>query len=207
LENQGVVLVECWQHARSKFNDALKALKPADRPNATANIGLEYCNKLFELERKFDELNLSHEQRKQHRKLESKSVTDAFFAWVESVLPSILPKTHLGRAITYAYNQKKWLLNFLKDGRLEISNNRAERSIRPFTVGRKNWLFSYCVKGANASAVIYSLIETAHANGLVPFMYLDYLLRTLPNIPVARYEECLPWYPAVQKICKVPKLR
>jgi transposase len=205
LEKHGVILVECWQHARSKFNDALKALKPADRPNATANTGLAYCNKLFELERKFDEEELSHEQRKQRRELESKPVADVFFAWAESLLPNIIPKSKFGQAIIYAVNQKKWLMNFLLDGRLELSNNRAERSIRPFTIGRKNWLFSYCVKGANASAVIYSLIESAHANGLVPFMYLDYLLRTLPNIPVKRYEECLPWNPVVQKICKIPE--
>jgi hypothetical protein len=120
------------------------------------------------------------------------------------MLPNILPKTLFGKAITYAVNQKKWLNHFLLDGRLELSNNRAERSIRPFTIGRKNWLFSFSVKGAQSSSVMYSIIETAQANGLVPFMYLEYLLRTLPNIPLERYEECLPWQPQVREICKIP---
>lgn len=204
LENRGVTLVECWQHARSKFNDALKVLKTSERANSIAYIGFQYCNKLFELERKFDEDKLTHEQRKQRRLLESKPVADEFFAWAESILPNVLPKSLLGKAVTYAVNQKKWLNNFLLDGRLELSNNRAERSIRPFTIGRKNWLFSFSVKGAESSSMMYSIIETAQANGLVPFLYLEYLLRTLPNIPVERYCECLPWCPEVQEICKIP---
>jgi hypothetical protein len=85
-----------------------------------------------------------------------------------------------------------------------LSNNRAERTLRPFTVGRKNWLFSYCARGAKASAIVYSIIETAQANGLVPFMYLNYLFETLPNIPKNQFNECLPWNPAVQEICRIP---
>jgi hypothetical protein len=96
-------------------------------------------------------------------------------------------------------------MNFLLDGRLELSNNRAERSIRPFTVGRKNWLFSYCARGAKASAIVYSIIETAQANGLVPFMYLNYLFQTLPNISVEQFADCLPWNQTVQVICGIPK--
>jgi len=99
------------------------------------------------------------------------------------------------------------LLNFLLDGRLEVSNNRAERSIRPFTVGRKNWLFSYSAKGAKASAAAYSIVETAQANGLVPFMYLQYLFETLPNIPRDQLHGCLPWKPIVQEICRIPKMK
>ena len=95
-------------------------------------------------------------------------------------------------------------MNFLLDGRLEISNNRAENSIRPFTVGRKNWLFSYSPKGAQASAVAYSIVETAQANGLVPFMYLNYLLEKLPNITTDNLSDCLPWHPDVQEVCKIP---
>jgi len=204
LEDQGVILVECWVHARRKFDEALKALRKDERANAAANIGLTYCNKLFELERKFDELNLSPEERAGRREVESRPIAEAFFAWAESMLPQTLPKSKLGQAVGYAVNQKPWLMNFLLDGRLELSNNRAERSIRPFTVGRKNWLFSYCARGAKASAIAYSIIETAQANGLVPFMYLNYLFQTLPNIPVEQFHECLPWSPAVQECCKIP---
>jgi hypothetical protein len=205
LEDQGVTIVECWGHARRKFFDALKALKKDDRANAAANIGLEYCDKLFALERKFDELELNYDERARRRETQSKPVAEAFFKWAESMLPKILPKSKLGQAVIYAVNQRPWLMNFLLDGRLELSNNRAERTIRPFTVGRKNWLFSYCVRGAKASAIAYSIIETAQANGLVPFMYLSYLFQTLPNIPKDQFSSCLPWDSVVQEICRVPK--
>ena len=207
LEKQGVTLVECWAHARRKFHEALKSLKKDERANAAANIGLEHCNQLFKLERDFDEQELSYKERAKQRLIESKPVAEAFFVWAESMLPEILPKSKLGTAITYAVNQKTWLMNFLLDGRLELSNNRAERTIRPFTVGRKNWLFSYCSKGAKASAIVYSIIETAQANGLVPFMYLRYLFQTLPNIPAEYFSDCLPWNPVVREICKIPEFK
>ena len=86
------------------------------------------------------------------------------------------------------------------DGRLELSNNRAERSVRPFAIGRKNWLFSNTPLGAKISAVIYSLVETAKTNGLNPAIYLEYLLTALPRGSLPG--DCLPWLPAVQAICK-----
>jgi len=204
LENQGVTLIECWAHTRRKFNDALKVLKKEERIGTYSNIGLEYCNKLFELERKFDEMKLTHEERVKQRELQSKHVAEEFFAWAEDTLPKAMPKSKLADALGYAVNQKKWLMNFLLDGRLELSNNRAERTIRPFTVGRKNWLFAFCERGAEASAVVYSIIETAQANGLVPFMYLNYLFEKLPNISKENFADCLPWNPAVQEVCKIP---
>ena len=202
LEKQGVTLVECWAHMRRKFHEAIHALKKDDRKNAVANIGLEYCNQLFKLERDYDEQEIGYEERARRRNLESKPVAEAFFAWAESVQAQ--PKSHLGQAITYALNQRPWLMNFLLDGRLELSNNRAERSIRPFTVGRKNWLFSYCARGAKASAMVYSIIETAQANGLVPFMYLNYLFQTLPNMTTNQISSCLPWNSVVQEVCRIP---
>jgi hypothetical protein len=115
-----------------------------------------------------------------------------------------LPKSTFGDAVRYAVNQRKWLMNYMIDGRLEMSNNRAEGSIRPFTVGRKNWLFSFSPNGATASSICYSIVETAKTNGLVPFVYLNYLFETLPNIPQERFAECLPWNPFVQELCRVP---
>jgi transposase len=204
LEEFGVILVECFAHVRRKFDEALKSLKKSDRSTSDANIGLDFCNKLFALERKYDAQNLDPESRAKQRELESRPVAEAFFAWAESCLPKTAPGTKLYLAISYALNQRHWLMNFLLDGRLEISNNRAERAIRPFAVGRNNWLFSYCEKGAFASAVLYSIIETALANGLVPFLYLKFLLEMLPNISREQLHECLPWNPTVQEICKIP---
>jgi hypothetical protein len=205
LESQGVTLVECWAHVRRKFHDALKAVRKEDREGTASNVGLSYCNELFKLERQYDEAGISHEERAERRNFESKAVAEKFFAWAKDMVNKALPKSKLGEAVGYAVNQKAWLMNFFLDGRLEISNNRAENSIRPFTVGRKNWLFSYCKRGAEASAVVYSIVETAQANGLVPFMYLNYLFQTMPNIPEEQYADCLPWNPAVKEICKIPK--
>ncbi|MDR1409258.1 MAG: IS66 family transposase [Oscillospiraceae bacterium] len=204
LEERGVTIVECWAHARRKFDETLKALKKEDKPNSEANTGLEYCNKLFALERKYDEAKLTPDERRERRGIEAAPVAADFFAWAESVTARCLPKSKLAVAVNYALNQRQWLMNFMLDGRLEISNNRAETSIRPFTVGRKNWLFSVSPKGASASSVVYSIVETALANGLVPFMYLNHLFQTLPNISTSQLGDCLPWNPLVQQICKIP---
>jgi len=206
LEGCGVTLVECWSHMRRKFEDALKALKKQDRKNAKANIGLEFCNQIFALEREFDDQKLDSTQRKVAREQRSMPVCEAFFEWAKSEYDTgALAKNALNSALTYAINQERWLTNFLLDGRLEVSNNRAERSIRPFTVGRKNWLFSFSPKGANASAFAYSIAETAQANGLVPFLYLNYLFETLPSLPRERWGECLPWMDDVQAVCGIPR--
>jgi hypothetical protein len=203
LEGQGVTLTECWAHARRKFDEALKALKKEGRDGAGANIGLEHCNRLFKLEQGYDEEGIGHEERTKRRELEAKPIIEAFFAWAESMQAQTLTKSKFGEALTYALNQRPRLTNYLLDGRLELSNNRVERAIRPFAVGRNNWQFAYSAKGAQASAVVYSIIETAAANGLVPFVYLNYLFNTLPNIPKDQYLDCLPWNPVVQEICKI----
>lgn len=126
---------------------------------------------------------------------------ESFFAWAKrEQKKNPVTKSMLGTALTYAVNQEKWLRNVFLDGRLELSNNRAERSVRPFAVGRKNWLFCNTPNGADASAAIYSLVETAKANHLRPFRYFLYLLENLPE--GAAIEECLPWNPRVQAQCK-----
>ena len=105
LEEEGVTLALCWSHMRRKFDEVLKALKKDERKNALANIGLQYCNRLFELERKFDDAGLNFEERKKQRKLHSKPVADAFFAWAKKAHGEALPKNRLGVALTYAVNQ------------------------------------------------------------------------------------------------------
>lgn len=110
-----------------------------------------------------------------------------------------MPKSIFGAVLTYAVNQEGWLMNVFLDGRLELSNNRAERTVRPFAVGRKNWLFSNTPKGADASAAIYSVVETAKANSLRPFSYLNFLMERLPSgCPL---EECMPWNPLTKALC------
>ena len=128
---------------------------------------MEFCSQLFALEEEYKKQGLSFDQRFQVRLERSKPVAEAFFTWAKAEYEkNPVPKIMLGAALTYAVRQEGWLMNVFLDGRLELSNNRAERSVWPFALGRKNWMFSNTPRGANASAAIYSLVETAKANGL-----------------------------------------
>ena len=205
LEKRGITLCGCWTHARRKFVDALNASITNSEDALVATKGIALCDKLFELERKFTESNLSAGERCEQRQTESVLIAAKFFDWAEACLPNYQAKGKLREALVYVANQKGRLSAFLTDGNIEISNNRAERAIRPFAIGRNNWLFAYSPKGANASAIIYSIISTAKANGLVPFLYLKFLLETLPNVLPEQYADCLPWNPLVKQICSPVK--
>ena len=190
---EGVVVVGCWAHLRRKFDEALKIVAAEAREDSLALVGKRYCDRLFVLEREF--ADLPPEQRYEKRMESSRPLMEAFFAWADSC--GAVPKSPVGKAIYYAWSQRKYLEAFLSDGRLEISNNRAERSIKPFVIGRKNWLFANTPRGARVSAVIYSVIETAKENGLNPFDYLSYIFRTAPNADckndLQAMDSLLPW--------------
>ena len=187
-----IIPVGCWAHVRRKFADILKSLPDYNKPGSLAMRAVDFCDKLFELEReytkKFSSVSSSDDffkARYEERLEKSKPVMDEFFDWAESVYGrNILatPKSAMGRALAYALNQRTQLENVLLDGRLELSNNRAERSVRPFAIGRKNWLFSNTERGADASAMFYSIIETAKENGLKPFEYLKFIFEAAPNL-------------------------
>ena len=194
---ENVTIVGCWAHVRRKFNDAFKV---SGAPDSPAKIGLDYCNQLFALERKF--ADMSPEERFKAREEFSRPVALAFFSWAESVF--VIPKTAICTAITYLLNQREWLMNVYLDGRLELSNNRGERSIKPFVMGRKNWLFSNSVNGVKASAIAFSIIETAKENGLIPFEYLKFLLETLPNTTTSKIEQLMPWSDSLPASCRIP---
>ena len=201
----GVTLVGCWSHARRKFDEALKAL-PAEKRHAAvpAREGLDFCNQLFAIERQFRDA--TPEERHGARLEYSRPILDAFSEWLKYQSPRVLPKSAFGQAITYCRNQWGKLENFLLDGRLELDNNRSERSIKPFVIGRKNWLFANTPKGARASVTIYSVVESAKENGLNPFTYLQYLFERLPNIdfqdPQA-LDELLPWSVTLPAECRL----
>ena len=196
-------LVGCWAHARRKYDEALKAISTKEGIAAeTTKRGLEYCNTLFKIEAEMKEL--SSDARKLRREKEAKLILTAYFEWAEKTAKIVLPKSKLGDAINYSLNQREYLENFLLDGRLEISNNRAERSIKPFVIGRKNWLFSNTPAGANASAVLYSIVETAKENELNPFPYLEYLFEQIPNIDASNtseLEKLLPYSKDIPERC------
>jgi hypothetical protein len=200
-----ITLVGCWAHARRYFVEAVKALpeKQKDKPTA-AEEGLNFCNRLFAIERELHDVTL--EKRYEVRLEKSLPVLNEFKNWIKYHTPRVLPKSALGKAIQYCRNQWEKLEAFMKDGRLELDNNRSERAIKPFVIGRKNWLFSNTPKGAASSAVIYSIIETAKENGLNPFKYLMYLFDNLPNIDIQDKEildKFLPWSTILPDECKI----
>jgi len=192
----GIIPIGCWAHVRRKFADILKSLPEYNKPGSIAMRGKAYCDALFALEREC--ADMTFEQRQEARQTRSKSVMDEFFSWVEDSRGSIYatPRSVTGKALAYALGERKYLENVLLDGRLELSNNRAERSIRPFTIGRKNWIFSNSERGATASSIIYSIVETAKENSLKPYDYLKYIFETAPNIDMNDPDAAqvlLPW--------------
>ena len=172
-------VVGCWAHVRRKFDEALQTLPKEKRQGSLAAVGECCCTKLFQLEETLSELTA--EERYNKRLELEKPVLDALLAWAEDASAKTAPKSALGKALHYLREQWPYLIRYLEDGRLELSNNRAERSIKPFVMGRKNWLFSNTPAGAQSSAVIYSLIETAKENDLDPYRYLVWLLHNAPE--------------------------
>jgi hypothetical protein len=199
----GITIVGCWAHVRRKFENLWKIIPIQKREGSDADTGLKYIGVLFDLERKF--AKLSTEERFNKRLEKSKPISDAFFLWAENL--SALPKSQLGQAIHYALSQRKYLENIFLDGNLELSNNRCERSVKPFVMGRKAWLFSNTPEGAEASSVMYSIIETAKENGLHPFQYVKYLLESLPYATSDSINKFLPWSDSLPAWCFAPKTK
>lgn len=169
-------VVGCWAHLRRKFDEAVKSLPKKEQQNVATLQGQAYCSRLFSIEQEL--AGLPPEERYTQRLERSKPVMDAFFAWVST--NKAAPKSALGKALYYMQEQWPYLIRVLEDGRLELSNNLAERSIKPFVIGRKNFLFANTPHGAQGSAVIYSMIETAKASGLDPYRYLTWVLTNAP---------------------------
>ncbi|EJX02615.1 transposase IS66 [gut metagenome] len=189
---EDITVVGCWAHLRRKFDEAMKSLPKGKAKNSSAAQGLSYCTLLFELEDDFTEL--TPEERYKQRLEQEKPVLDAFLAWAN--VRNAAPKSALGKALTYLKEQWPYLTNYLKDGRLELSNNRAERSMKPFVIDRKNFLFANTPGGAKGSAVIFTMIQTAIENHLDPFHYLTWLLKTANNADLKDLEiiqRLLPW--------------
>lgn len=199
---QNIIRCGCWAHLRRKFVEAAPTKKQAGALLTSAEIGIQYCDRLFEIEKSLKDLTAK--ERYEQRLEREKPVLEAFWCWLDSVVA--LNGSALGKAVTYARNQKPYMENYLLDGRCSISNNAAENAIRPFTIGRKNWLFADTPKGAKASAAIYSLVETAKANGLNVFEYLKYLLLYMPDSDWRNHPEELddymPWSRYVREECK-----
>ncbi|CCO07641.1 transposase (fragment) [Desulforamulus hydrothermalis Lam5 = DSM 18033] len=195
-----VTVVGCWVHMRRKFEDALKAIPDSERAVSSASDAVRRIGLLFHLEEQWE--SLTPEERYKLRLEKSKPLAEAFFGWLQTL--TVLPKTAMGKAVHYALEQSEWLMNVYLDGRTELSNNRSENAVRPFALGRKNWLFCNTVKGAISSSVVYSIVETAKANGLLPFEYMKFLLETVPSTSVGELDALLPWGEAIPEKCRMP---
>ena len=192
-----VIRAGCWAHMQRKWREAMP--KGEIGKKSMAAQGYKFCNRLFALERKLDELNDA--ERQEQRRQKAAPIIEEYYAWIETISR---PTGKLKEAVTYALNQKEYLCAFLDHGEIEISNNQVENAIRPFVVGRKGWLFSDTPDGAEATAIVYSLLETAKANNLRLEDYIQHLLTVLPERLVADTEadidDLLPWTDAMHQL-------
>ncbi|MBZ9783668.1 IS66 family transposase [Pseudomonas sp. REP124] len=187
---EGVERLGCWAHARRKFVEAQK-VQPKGK-TGRADIALKLISKLYGIEIAYKQS--SNEARKKGRQDLSLKVLGELKAWMLKTLPHMTTQNALGKAVNYLANNWNKLERYVEEGYLPIDNNTAERAIRPFVIGRKNWLFSDTPKGATASAQLYSLVKTAKANGQEPYAWLRHALERLPQASsVEDYEALLPW--------------
>lgn len=196
----------CWSHLRRYYIDSI----PLDNsgkeiPGSKGAEGREYVNLLFRLEKEISDL--SYEDKKAKRQEASRALLDAFWSWVENTITIPTTNEKLTKALNYSLNHKNELEMFLEDGRLEISNNLCESHIRPFATARRAWLFADTPNGARANAVLYTLVETARANDLNVYAYLDYLLAEMPNADFCNHPEIidamLPWSDKLPESCRL----
>jgi transposase len=175
----GVYLVGCWAHVRRKFVEVTKAAS-GEGKKGHADIALEYIRKLYAVEKSAREQKLKADQIVAVRREHSAPVLAELKIWLESLAGQTPPKGLLGKAVNYALKNWPLLIRYLENGHITPDNNAAENAIRPFVLGRKNWLFAGHPNGAHASAALFSLIETAKANKLKPYFYVRYIFERLP---------------------------
>ena len=197
----GIKRCSCWAHTRRYFIDAVPKGKQYDYSNPAVQ-GVQFCSKLFEYERISQNKKHTFEQKKVYRLEKEKPILDAFRIWLDEQKPR--KESRFETAVKYAQNRKDTLMIYLEDGHCSLSNNLSENAIRPFTVDRKNWLFSATPKGATASALVYTMVEMAKANDLNIYKYLTYLLDRRPSVDMSdgQLEVLTPWSEEVQTVCK-----
>lgn len=189
-KSERITRAGCWAHVRRKFVDAHKVASG----DTLAFEMIQMIGELYGIEQEAIECDLEADEIKKLREEKSRPVVNNIIVWLDQKACEVTPSSTLGKAIQYAHNEWQTLLVYLSDGNVRIDNNLIENAIRPFVLGRKNWLFSGSPLGADASALFYSLIETAKANGLEPFAYLQHLLDRLPHaVTDADFEALLPY--------------
>lgn len=212
--NEGLTNANCWVHARRDFSDAINALGKAEQKNARQTIAYQALVRIAAMYKIENTLkDLAPVERLKERKKSIAPLVDEFFAWVKERLQdtTVLPRGKTAEGLNYCVDHEKYLRVFLTNGNVPMDNSASERAIRPFTIGRKNWVIIDSVKGAQSSAAIYSIVETARLNNLNVFYYLEHLLTELPkladekgNIDTLKLDPLLPWSDQLPEKCRKP---
>ena len=208
-EKEGLTIAGCWAHARRRYDEAVKALPSKSRKSSIAWQALEQIQMIYHVDNTLKELK--PEERKKRRQSSVKPLVEAYFAWVKEKKADgrISEKSKAGRGLSYSINQEKYLKVFLEDGNVPMDNNAAERAIKNFCIGRKNWLIIDTIRGAQSSAIIYSIAETAKANNLKPYEYFEYLLEEISqhmeDTDLSFCENLLPWSTSLPEKCRKPE--
>ena len=197
-KTSGLTAAGCWAHARRKYADALKAVKDKEkRKSMLAYDAIKQIGAIYKLDNEL--AGLKPAERQHRRQLELKPLVDAYFVWVKGHQNEVLPKSQTGKAFTYSINQERYLRVFLKDGEVPLDNNATESTLRGFCIGKHNWRLIDTVRGAKSSAIIYSITETAKANGLKVYDYVEHLLTEIPkhedDTDLSFLDDLLPWSP------------
>ena len=192
-ELEELTIAGCWVHCRRRFDEVLKLIPKSYQKESNAFLLMKQIQAIYREEGKLNDL--SSDERLKQRQVVIKPLVDAFFAYLKTI--TVSQKDKFGDAVGYALNQEKYLRVFLTDGDVPIDNNASERAIRGFCIGKKNWQMIDTIHGAKSSAIIYSIVETAKANNLKPFDYVEYLLEEIPKHMDDRdcsfLEDLLPW--------------
>ena len=203
-EREDLRIAGCYAHARRRFDEALKAVPEESRKSSLAYLALKQIQSIYHEDKKL--ADLSAEERVLHRRLTVKPLVDALFAWTKQNQCRVSEKSKTGKGFAYLLNQEKYLRVFLEDGNVPLDNNAAEQAIRPFCIGKKNWVMIDTIAGAESSAIIYSIAETAKANNLKPYNYFAYLLEEIPkHMDEPNTEFCkdlLPWSDKLPSDCR-----
>ena len=205
-EREDLRIAGCWSHARRRFDEAVKALPKQKQKDSRAYLALTMIQAIYQEEKQLKDLTAG--ERKDRRQLSVKPMVEAYFTWVRENLPKVPPKSKTWEGFNYSLNQEKYLKVFLDDGEVPMDNNAAEQSIRGFCIGKKNWVMIDTIAGAKASAIIYSIAETAKANNLKPYDYFEYLLTEIPkhldDTDRSFLDDLLPWSPSLPANCRKP---
>lgn len=199
----GLQVAGCWVHAKRKFAELVKSVGAETADNSIAAEATRRISELFHLDNQWDDL--SKKERKKQRQLVLKPKVDDFFAWAKTEIQKLPVQSTTRNGLQYCINQEQFLRVFLSNGDVPMDNNLAEQAIRPFTIGRKNWVCANSIHGASASAILYSIVETAKANDLKVYDYLEFLLTELPkhaeDTDREFLKDLLPWSEIVQEKC------